>query len=199
MDKDKVSEKKEKGAATTAKPVQSEKSTAVAKVEEVKPEVEAPKTAPTEIGTTKPEEVKPEATPPAKVTPEPEETTPQAVTPMSLADLQAIVQSLTTTITEHSQQISELQEALARKRKATPNGKVQIRDTKTGKVYPSKNNTYQSLLKAGELQELVDKGVFGADPSHNNFGWFALRREWPDRFEEIREKKTEEVKPEEKK
>lgn|GEM_PF-2393907 len=189
---DKATEKKGEGTATTAKPVQSEKSTAVVKVEEVKPEVEAAKTAPTETGTTKPEEVKPETTP-VEVAPEPVE----ATKPMTMADLQQVVQSLTITITEHTQQIAELQEALARKRKAVPNGKIQIRDTKTGQTYRSKNNCYQSLLKAGELQELVDKGVFGDTPEKNNFGWFALNRALPDRFEEIREEKTEEVKAEE--
>ena len=59
----------------------------------------------------------------------------------------------------------------------------------TGEVYPSKNNAYQTLLKAGELKELVDKGIFGAVPEKNTFGWYALVRAWPDRFEE---KKSEE-------
>ena len=35
------------------------------------------------------------------------------------------------------------------------------------------------------LKELVDKGVFGDVPGKNNFGWYQLKREWPDRFEEI--------------
>ena len=67
----------------------------------------------------------------------------------------------------------------------TINGKVQIKDTQTGAVYPSKNNAYQSLLKSGELKGLVDKGLFGPDPEKNTFGWYTLQREWPDRFEEV--------------
>jgi len=56
-------------------------------------------------------------------------------------------------------------ETPARQRKPpTSNGKVSILDTKTGKTYPSKNNAYQSLLKAGELEDLVKQGVFGSDP-----------------------------------
>ncbi|GAG06439.1 unnamed protein product, partial [marine sediment metagenome] len=105
---------------------------------------------------------------------------------LNLAYLYGELQAVKQIIQEHGQQIANLQEALARKRKAVPNGKVQIRDTKTGKVYPSKNNCYQSLLKAGELKELVDKGVFGDNPAKNSFGWYALVRTLPDRFEEIK-------------
>jgi len=194
---DKPTERKGEGASTTGKPVQPGKSTAVAKVEEVKPEVAKVETSKT-ADVVKPEPVKAEATPPEQpqqVAPKTEEAAP---TTMSLADIQEIIQSMATTITEHTQQISELQEALARKRKAVPNGKVQIRDKQTGKVYPSKNNTYQSLLKAGELKSLVEKGIFGKDPAKNNFGWFALQRELPDRFEEIREEKVEETSEEKK-
>jgi hypothetical protein len=71
-------------------------------------------------------------------------------------------------------------------RRPTANGKIQIKDKQTGKVYPSKNNAYKSLLKDGELKELVDQGIFGPDPSKNTFGWYALVRALPDRFEEIK-------------
>ena len=110
---------------------------------------------------------------------------PEQEQDLTLSDIKAILNSLTSTVLEHSNQIAELQEALARKRKPTRNSKVQIRDKQTGKTYPSKNNCYQSLLKAGELKALVDKGVFGPDPAKNTFGWYALVREWPDRFEEV--------------
>ena len=126
---------------------------------------------------------------------QPEEPTPDPAKPMTLADIQKVVEALATTVTEHTDQIGELQESASRKRKPMRNGKVQIKDTKTGKTYPSKNNTYQSWLKAGELKDLVDKGVFGDDPAKNNFGWFALTRAMPGRFEEIQ---PEETKPEEK-
>lgn len=106
--------------------------------------------------------------------------------PPTLLDLQRNIEVLWQTIQEHGQQITDLQEAVARKRKPTYNGKVQIRDKETGKLYPSKNNCYQSMLKAGELKELVDKGIFGPDPAKNNFGVYALFRSWPDRFEEVK-------------
>jgi hypothetical protein len=82
--------------------------------------------------------------------------------------------------------ISMLAQELARKRKAVPNGKVQIKDTLTGKVYKSKNNAYKSLLGSGELSELIKQGVFGPDPARNTFGWYALNRAFPGRFEEIK-------------
>jgi len=71
------------------------------------------------------------------------------------------------------------------------NGKIMIKDKLTGKVYPSKNNVYQSLLKAGDLKELVDKGVFGPIPEKNNFGCYNLFRAWPDRFQEVKLQETD--------
>lgn len=112
--------------------------------------------------------------------------------PLTMADLKKEVDSLHQALVEHTREIVELQEALARKRKpVVSNGKVQIKDKATGKVYPSKNATYQTLLKAGELKELVDKGIFGTDPEHNTFGWYALVKTWPDRFEEVKPQPTE--------
>jgi len=110
---------------------------------------------------------------------------PEAVEP-KLSDIKLILDALTATVLDHTRQIAELQEALARKRKPVPNGKVQIRDKKTDTIYPSKNNAYQTLLKSGELKDLVDKGVFGDIPEKNTFGWYALVRELPDRFEEVK-------------
>ena len=139
------------------------------------------------------EEAKVESVQPAKI--QPEKTTPETPKPMTLADIQMVVEALSKTVIEHSEQISELKELLAQKRKPTQNGKIQIKDKQTGKVYPSKNNTYQSMLKAGQLKGLVDQGVFGDNPAKNNFGWFALNRAYPDRFEELKtEEKTEEGK-----
>jgi hypothetical protein len=81
---------------------------------------------------------------------------------------------------------------VALKRKPTANGKVQIRDKVTGKIYKSKNSVYQTMLKAGELSDLVKAGAFGASPEKNTFGVYALFRAYPDRFEEVREpEKTE--------
>jgi len=118
-------------------------------------------------------------------TPKPETPKPEAVEP-KLSDIKLMLDALTATVLDHTRQIAELQETLARKRKPVPNGKVQIRDKKTGTVYPSKNNCYQSLLKSGELKDLVDKGGFGDIPAKNTFGWYSLVREWPDRFEEVK-------------
>ena len=97
------------------------------------------------------------------------------------------LQSLKQLVGEHTNLIAQLQETLSRKRKPpVSNGKVQILDKQIGEIYPSKNNAYQTLLKSGELKELVDKGVFGDNPTKNTFGWYALVRELPDRFEEVK-------------
>lgn len=110
--------------------------------------------------------------------------------PLTLESIQKELNSLKELVLNHSEWITSLQDTLTRKRKPTSNGKIQILDKITGEVYPSKNQAYQILLKAGELKELVDKGIFGSDPEKNTFGWYALVRAWPDRFEE---KKVEEV------
>ena len=102
-----------------------------------------------------------------------------------LDELRTLIQTLTT-------QMTDVQSQLALKRKPTANGKVQIRDKVTGKIYKSKNSVYQTMLKAGELKELVDNGIFGTIPEKNTFGVYALFRAYPDRFEEVREpEKTE--------
>ena len=118
-------------------------------------------------------EVQPETEPETEAQLEPQ--------PLTLELLHEELQSLKLTI-------QELQTTLTKRRKpVTSNGKIKIRDKKTGIVYPSKNNVYQSLLKAGELKELVDKGVFGDLPEKNTFGCYALLREWPDRFEQVKD------------
>ena len=107
---------------------------------------------------------------------------------LTLKYLHLEFESLRQVVGGHTSLISQLQETLARKRKpVASNGKVQILDKKTGTVYPSKNNAYQNLLKSGELKDLVDKGIFGPIPQKNTFGWYALVRELPDRFEEVHE------------
>lgn len=118
---------------------------------------------------------------------EPKVETPQAAQPeepLTLESVQKELDILKELASDHAKQIASMQEALAKKRRPTSNGKVQILDKLTGKIYPSKNSAYQTLLKAGELKELVDKGVFGPEPEKNTFGWYALVRAWPDRFEE---------------
>ena len=136
-----------------------------------------------------PEEPQPQETLPTEAQPGPGPESPQpppeAVEP-KLSDIKLILDALTATVLDHTRQIAELQEALARKRKPVPNGKVQILDKQTGATFPSKNNAYQTLLKSGELKALVDKGVFGDIPEKNTFGWYALVRELPDRFEEVK-------------
>jgi hypothetical protein len=127
-----------------------------------------------------------------KSTPKKVKTPTPAPTP-GLEQLQKEISTLKAAITDHANLILQIQEALARKRKPVhSNGKVQIRDKQTGTIYPSKNNVYQSLLKSGELKDLVDKGVFGPTPEKNTFGWYTLKREWPDRFEEVATAKNKE-------
>lgn len=135
----------------------------------------------------KAEEKKPEQDTPKQEVPKPE--IPKS---LNMAYLYSELQAVKQIVQEYGQQIAGIQEALARKRKPVANGKIQIKDKKTGKVYPSKNNCYQSLLKGGELKELVDKGVFGDNPEKNTFGWYALVRECPDRFEEVKPKQSKE-------
>ncbi|MFC1982522.1 hypothetical protein ACFLV5_01865 [Chloroflexota bacterium] len=147
----------------------------------------------------KPEELQPQAQDIATPVPEPEqsqepEPTPepetiQEVQPTpTLESLYQEILTLKQIALEHSGMIVQLQQAIARKRKpVASNGKVQIRDKQTNTIYPSKNNCYQTLLKAGELKDLIDKDLFGPVPEKNTFGWYSLTREWPDRFEEVPE------------
>ena len=144
-----------------------------------KPTIKKPVTPEPQEGSTKEPETLLEPPPEA---PEPTPPPPAAVT---LETLQQELESLKLAV-------AELQETLSRKRKpVASNGKVQILDKKTGEIYRSKNNAYQTLLKSGDLKELVDKGVFGDNPAKNTFGWYVLVREWPERFEEV--KPTEDV------
>ena len=106
---------------------------------------------------------------------------PKSEAPLSLQDQWDLLRQQ---ILEHGERIAHLE--TIRRRKAVPNGKVKILDKMTGEVYHSKNGAYQTLLKAGELKELVDKGLFGSDPVKNTFGWYALVRAWPERFEEVK-------------
>jgi hypothetical protein len=111
-------------------------------------------------------------------TPEPESPPQEPFTaPITLESLQRQIDILNV----------QLQELLARKRKPpVSSGRVQIRDKSTGTIFKSKNNAYKTLLKSGDLKELVDKGVFGTVPEKNTFGWYALARAFPDRFEEVK-------------
>ena len=134
----------------------------------------------------KKETPKPQDAPKVEAQTQTKESPPAKATPiLTLSALQAEITSLKQIVLHHTEQIAELY-STPKKRRSTRNGKVQIKDKQTGNVYPSKNNAYQTLLKAGELKELVDKGIFGLEPEKNNFGWFALVRAWPDRFEEVK-------------
>lgn len=110
----------------------------------------------------------------------------------SHAQLVADIEEIKGVLNEHSLQIADLQAMMEKKYTPRSNGKTKIRDTQTGEVYRSKNNCYQSLVKAGELNDLVEKGVFGVIPAKNNFGWFALNRAYPDRFEEVKDEEIKE-------
>lgn len=107
--------------------------------------------------------------------------------PLTMVSLKAELDELRTLIQTLTTQMADVQSQLALKRKPTANSKIQIRDKQTGKVYKSKNNVYQTMLKASELKDLVEKGIFGDIPEKNTFGVYALFRAYPDRFEEVHE------------
>jgi hypothetical protein len=100
--------------------------------------------------------------------------------------IMADVGHATARLDSHALQITDLKDGRTDS-KATMSGRpsTQIRDKVTGKVFKSRNATYQGLLKDGSLKELVDLGVFGDNPQKNNFGWYQLKRAFPDRFEEV--------------
>jgi hypothetical protein len=132
----------------------------------------------------------PTVEPAVEVKPQPViEPTPAPVKPkpLTMTSLHAEIEELRKIVDQQTILIKQLMETPARQRKPpTSNGKVQIRDTKTNVLYPSKNNVYQSLLKSGELDDLVKQGVFGSDPSHNSFGCYNLFRAYPGRFVEVK-------------
>jgi hypothetical protein len=144
----------------------------VAEVEEAEPEKSA--------------EVEPLPVVEVVAEPAPEPIPPPKSKPTLIA-LQSEIESLRQVLAQQAILIKQLMETPARQRKPpTSNGKVSILDTKTGKTYPSKNNAYQSLLKAGELEDLVKQGVFGSDPAKNSFGCYNLFRAYPGRFVEVK-------------
>jgi len=119
-------------------------------------------------------------------TPAPAPVPPSKPKPLTMTSLHSEFDALRQVVDQQGLLLKQLMETPIRQRKPpVSNGKVQIKDTKTGKIYPSKNNAYQSLLKAGELADLVKQGVFGSDPAKNSFGCYNLFRAWPNRFEEV--------------
>ena len=159
---------------TPPEPVQEEK--AMQPVLEVTP---TPTAAPTPI-------------PETKIEPSPTSQPPTSKpSPLTMAILKVEIDKLWARLQEYSTQMTDVQSQLLLKRKPTNNSKCQIRDKVTGKLYKSKNNVYQSMLKAGELKDLVDKGIFGAIPEKNTFGVYALFRAYPDRFEEVHQQEPE--------
>jgi hypothetical protein len=144
-------------------------------------------------GNQKPSDTKPMVKPASKIEDKPTITPKADISkPQTMTNITKEIDALWQAVSQQNKLIVELQETLARKRRSpASNGKVKVRDKKTGKIYPSKNNAYQTLLRAGELKNLVDRGVFGDVPEKNNFGWYALKRELPDRFEEIIDKESD--------
>jgi hypothetical protein len=134
----------------------------------------------------------PTPTPETKVEP-PAATPPSKPKPLTLVSLKTDVDALNKCLQLMDLKLEGFEALVAMKRRPPANSnKVQIRDKQTNKLYPSKNSVYQNLLKAGELKDLVDKGIFGNEPLKNTFGVYALFRAYPDRFEEVREpEKTE--------
>jgi hypothetical protein len=65
--------------------------------------------------------------------------------PLTMASLHNELEELRKIVDQQAIQIKQLMETPVRQRKPPlSNGKVQIKDTKTGKIYPSKNNAYQT-------------------------------------------------------
>ena len=121
-----------------------------------------------------------------KPVPTPTPVTPSKPKPLTMNSLHTDLEALRQIVDQQAILIKQLLEAPVRQRKPpVSNGKIQIKDTKTGKIYPSKNNVYQSLLKAGELEDLVKQGLFGDNPYKNSFGCYNLFRAYPNRFVEV--------------
>ena len=169
---------KTKPEATKSEPVQEEKVT-----EPVKEVTSTPTPEPTPT---------PAPTPETKVEPPATTTSPSKPKPLTLASLKTDVDALNKCIQLMGLKLEDFEAFVALKRKPTNSSRIQIRDKVTGKIYKSKNSVYQTMLKAGELSDLVKAGIFGTSPEKNTFGVYALFRAYPDRFEEVREpEKTE--------
>jgi hypothetical protein len=163
--------------------------------EETQPEATQPEPAQDEMTPQPLEEATPTPTPAPTlvIDVEPPVTTHPLLKPkpLTMASLKAEVDELHSLVQTLTTQMADVQSQLALKRKPTANNKVQIRDKQTGKIYKSKNSVYQTMLKAGELKDLVEKGIFGDVPEKNTFGVYALFRTYPDRFEEVHEQVQE--------
>ena len=157
--------------------------------EETQPEITQTEPVQEEKITAPVEEVTPIPAPTPVIDVEPPVTTRLSSKPKppTLASLKGEVDELHRQILDLIMEMADIKIQLALKRKPTANGKVQIRDKQTGKIYKSKNSVYQTMLKAGDLKDLVEKGIFGEIPEKNTFGVYALFRAWPDRFEEVQE------------
>ncbi len=130
-------------------------------------------------------QVKPKAKEKAKPIPAPEPV-PVPIPEPEPFDIQREILSMKAIMLDLLAEVALLVVSQKPLRRPTANGKIQIMDKQTGQVYPSKNSTYKTLLKSGELKELVDQGIFGTEPEKNTFGWYALVRALPDRFEEVK-------------
>ena len=125
--------------------------------------------------------------PPPVIEPTSASVPPAKPKPLTLISLHGELEELRKIIDGQAIIIKQLMETPTRQRKPpVSNGKVEILDSLTLRKFPSKNATYQTLLKAGELDDLVKQGVFGSDPSHNSFGCYNLFRAYPGRFVEVK-------------
>jgi len=168
---------------TQSEPVQEEHVPEEKVTEPVKEVTPAPTPEPTPTPIPTPET---KGEPPAAIEP------PAKPKPLTLVSLKTEVDALNKCIQEMHLKLEDFEALVALKRKPTPNGRVQIRDKQTGKIYKSKNSVYQTMLKAGELDKLVEAGTFGPNPAKNTFGVYQLFRVLgPDRFEEIHEQAPE--------
>ena len=83
----------------------------------------------------KQEAVEAESTPDEESQAEAESVPEPEVKPLTMVFLNSELKALRQTVMEHSRQIADLQETLARKRKPVPNGKIQIVTARAEPLY----------------------------------------------------------------
>lgn len=55
-------------------------------------------------------------------------------------------------------------------------------DTRSGRIFPSLNKCYLTLLRDGELEAMRRAGKLALNSEEDNFGYYKMRRFYPGRF-----------------
>lgn len=63
-----------------------------------------------------------------------------------------------------------------------PNPPKKVKNTYTGRIFPSLNQCYLALLREGRLEEMRIAGKLAHTPEEDNFGYYKMRRFYPGRF-----------------